>query len=221
MKEKPLRIVFVIGMVLTVVLAWDARAQNAETSAAAPTTAAPELRQTDPANTNALASTTSDGQAEERSGLRAKHSPGVDDVLRMIHAGVSTEVIRTYIENSPTKYSLSPAEIIALKKQGVPDELTAAMMKRGSALAAEQNQPRQASSVVLPYPSSGRSYGGLDPEGYDYFHYYYLYPRTLAWANQRLYTPYPSSQGYWPYSGYGYYGPAPFNPLPPSAFSHR
>jgi len=157
--------------------------------------------------------------AERTMGMKAKHSPGLDDILQMIQAGVSTEVTKSYIENSPIRYTLTPSEIIALKKQGVPDELTSAMLKHGAMPAAQPSLQGKPRALILPYSGGYRPYGGLDPEGYEYFQYYYLYPRTLAAANQRLYTPFLSMQGFGAYP-YGFYGPMAFSPLPPSAFRH-
>jgi hypothetical protein len=60
---------------------------------------------------------------------------------------------------------------------------------------------------------SGRfNSGNLDPEGYDYFRYYYLYPRTLASANERLYSSptFPACPTWSP----GYYSPWAFRPRP-------
>jgi hypothetical protein len=208
-----------IGTVVTAISVCTARAQDVEGATAPAAPAGPGLEQNDPANTNVTPGKTTDDQSERKPGIKAKHSPGVDDVFQMIQASVSTEVIKTYIENSPTRYSLTPGEIVALKKQGVPDELTSAMLKRGAMLAAQSARQSQAGTLVLPPPGGIRPYGGLDPESYDYFQYYYLYPRTLAAANQRFFTPYPGMQGFGAYP-YGYYGPMPFNPLPPSAFRH-
>src|SRR5262249_6702125 len=132
-------------------------------------------------------------------------------ILKMVKAGVSTEVIKAYIESSPIAYRLTATEIMALKEEAVPDELTTAMLKRGAALRT------QASQAKNPDAGGNRRYYALDPEGYDYFQYYYLYPRTLAAANQRLFSTGAPFSGAAPY-GYGYYGPLPFAPLPPSAF---
>jgi hypothetical protein len=83
------------------------------------------------------------------------------------------------------------------------------MLKRGANIRTQIEQAR--ASVASRNASNGNS-SNMDPEGYDYFHYYYLYPRTLAQANQRLYAPGPYS-GYFPYA-YGY-GPAPFQAYSP------
>ncbi len=137
----------------------------------------------------------------------------------MLQAGVSTDIIKAYIENSPVAYDLSAADLIALKQQAVPDALTMAMMKRGAALRMQAQQAATlAASRRADSRTNRRSYG-LDPESYDYFQYYYLYPRTLAAANQRFYSTGTSSPGFAPY-GNGFYGPPVFWPLPPSAFGH-
>jgi hypothetical protein len=211
---------FLIGVFLSALLAWGTSAQQAHDGPIAPAASTtPEIRQDDSTNTNAAPAKPDDGKAGRDLGIKARHSAGVDEVLQMMHADVSTEVIKTYIENSPIPYSLTANEIVALKDQAVPDDLTTAMLKRGATLRAQVTQSSTASAVVLAYSGGNRLYGGLDPESYDYFQYYYLYPRTLAAANQRLFTPYPSSSRLAPYP-YGLCGPMPFRALPPSVFRH-
>jgi hypothetical protein len=131
----------------------------------------------------------------------------------MVQAGVSKEVIRAYIDGSPIPYRLSAEELIALKAKGVPDDLALPMVRRGAELKAQASseQAGQAPSTAAAAQATpaaplmplglnpGR--GSLDPESYDYFTYYYLYPRTLAYANARLYSLGP------PRYGYGYGGP--------------
>jgi hypothetical protein len=151
------------------------------------------------------------------SGAAEKHSAGIDDILRMTKAGVSTDVIIVFIENSPIAYSLNASDVIALKEHAVPDEVTKALVKRGTDLKTQVRRLLEEKGTRLAYALGTRRSGGFDPESYDYFQYYYLYPRTLAYANQRMFTPYGSSVGV-PSWGYGYYGPLPFRPLPPSAF---
>ena len=104
----------------------------------------------------------------------------------------------------------------ALKEQAFPDELTLAMMKRGAALRMQARQALASATAPASAGGSNRRYYRLDPESYDYFQYYYLYPRTLAAANQRFFSANGLAPGFGPYA-YGYYGPPPFWPLPPSA----
>src|SRR5437870_3331806 len=53
-------------------------------------------------------------------------APPVADVLRLVEAKVDPEVIRTYIKNSATGFSLTASDIIALRERGVPDDLVVA-----------------------------------------------------------------------------------------------
>ena len=140
----------------------------------------------------------------------------VGEILRMQQAGVSTEVIKTYIESYPTVCDLSVTDLVALRKHGVPDELAVALVKREATLRAQASEAKNRAPAPRAHLGRPSYSGGLDPESYAYFQYYYLYPRTLAAANQRLFTPYPPSPSF-PLYPYGYYGRLPFHPFPPSA----
>jgi len=199
-----------VGIVVGTCILLRATAQDAQKEPAAPAvTMAVEAGQTDAPKTAGAASKPRD----LKPGQDAKYSAGVDEILNMVQAGVSAEVIKAYIENSPVAYNLSATDIIALKEHSVPDELTTALMRRGATL---RMQVRQSQTPAVPPPPTRRYYR-LDPESYDYFQYYYLYPRTLAAANQRFYSSDAFSPGLTPY-GYGYNQPPAFWPLPPSAF---
>jgi hypothetical protein len=136
-------------------------------------------------------------------------SSGVAEILKMLDAGVSKEVIKVYLENSTATYNLSSADIIALKERGVTDEITLVLLKRGSENKGQASTAVAASKTPEPAPvqtvrivNSGR----LDPEGYDYFQHYYLQARTLAYTYQTLgYQPGPYGYGYYPSVGYGPY----------------
>ncbi len=154
----------------------------------------------------------SDANTAQRADAAAPRSAGVDEILKMVQSGVSVEVTKAFIENSPVAYQLTAADVVALKAHAVPDEIVTAMIKRGAALRAEASQSSSPNSAVaLPLD---RTSGALDPESYEYFQHYYLYPRTLAAANQRLYCPPPGYSRSLPYP-YAYYGPAPYGFFPP------
>ncbi len=201
---------FMAGMMIGALLLVSARAGETQV-------VAPENVQRVSVNTNHAAVRADAGESKRNTGHPGKYSPGVEKILTMMKAGVSTEVIKVYIESSPVAYNLTPADLIALKKRGVPDELTAALLRRGATLraqAAQRPNPRPAARIYLrrqPYS------GGLDPESYQYFQYYYLYPRTLAAANQRLLTPYAHYPGLAPYP-YGAYGALAFRQFAPPGF---
>jgi hypothetical protein len=152
-------------------------------------------------------------------------SPAVADIVKLLDAGVSKDVVKAYIEKTLVGYQPSAADIIALKEHGVSDEVTTVLLKRtpetGASAAQSAASIVAAQAALNPAPGNaaptyvaGEDYGRLDPEGYNYFQYYYLYPRTLAWANQQL-GYYPPLNNGW---NYGWNGPMPFNPYPPSVF---
>jgi hypothetical protein len=210
---------FMIGALLGALCAGVAYAGDpgAPTSAAIPAT--PELKQSDTINTNTTPPQHDGGRSDRNAGDTATYSPGVDEVLRMVQAGVAKEVIKAYIESAPIAYRLTAADLIALKHQAVPDELATAMLKRGTEVVREVNQLNNLHAAPPASAGANRSYRGFDPEAYDYFQYYYLYPRTLAAANERFFSSSPSFSGFAPYH-YGYFGPMPFQPYSPFAFRH-
>ncbi len=142
---------------------------------------------------------------QKRLGRQAT-SPAVREILRMLDAGVSKEVIKAYLEGAPVTSQPTPSDMIALKEHGVADEITVALLKRSAQLAPPAQPPPQTTAPpVAARRSENTSYRFyLDPESYEYFQYYYLYPRTLANAYDRL--------GYysWPYYPGYYGGPGPF-----------
>ena len=103
----------------------------------------------------------------------------------------------------------------------MPDEVTVALLKRNGELMAQTNAPAGGNAarppmsgkvsldaVVAALRAGQSGPGSLDPDGYDYFRYYYLYPRSIASANQRLWSSYPA---------FGYPG-APFGPWSPGFY---
>jgi hypothetical protein len=151
----------------------------------------------------------------------AEESPssGVREILKMLDAGVSTEVVKAYVESAAISSKPTASDMILLKKRGVPDEITVALLKRSAGVSppVQQGNSQPVPNVVVlpraPANAAGSAY--LDPESYEYFQYYYLYPRTLASAYDRLglypwVSPWPYSAGYYPHGPYfpgpGYYG---------------
>jgi hypothetical protein len=154
-------------------------------------------------------------------GATALAPNGLKEVLKMVDAGISKDIIRMFIQNSTVACDLSADDIIALKQRGVPDEIAMALLKRSAELKA------QASPISAGSPPAGPAaaavsvtipnYGGIDPESYAYFYHYYLHPRTLASVYQRLgvYGPaYPN--GFYPPNG-PFYSPQ-FGVPPGAAF---
>jgi hypothetical protein len=156
-------------------------------------------------------------------GAAATHT-SLTEVLNLLEAGVSKEVIKAYIESSPVVSRPTSAEIIALKNRGLPDDLTTALLKRSTQLQAEGPQagatgatgsPAQNSPApAAPQPAQRLAPRPLDPESYDYFQRFYLYPRSVAYSYRLgYYAAYRLGYYAAPY-GYGYYPPyqaAPYN----------
>ncbi len=139
-------------------------------------------------------------------------SPVVVSIIKLADAKVSTAVIKTYIECTPSAGLLTEADIIALKQHNVADEIVTAMLHQGAQKQAQVAQQRNEALASVLAARQARS-GGLDPESYDYFRYYYLQPRAMASAYQRLYPNYGSwsPYRYGSFPAYGFrlpsYGP--------------
>jgi hypothetical protein len=201
---------WVTGALLTIWLVLPTLARDGQPGSAVGTAPAAETKPTDSAKTAAPETKTT-----ETSQPNAPVSNGVAEVLKMLNAGVSKDVLKTFIETSPVAYNLSSADLIALKQRGVPDEITMALLKRGAETRAQAAQAANPAGVQAAPGAGNRNIpvvvhpGYLDPDGYDYFHYYYLHPRALADAQQRL-GIYPGAYGYYPgLPGYYHVVPRP------------
>jgi hypothetical protein len=222
MKQNLVRQWLAAGMLLGLLVST-VPAQEANKASPAPSepTSSPAVSSAavNPAPINPQPNATSEPGAKNSAPNRA----GIDEILKMFQAGVSKDVIRTYIETAQAAAPLSATDIVTLKERGLPDELTTAWMKRSAELSARANET--AATNAAPAKVTGTTSlealaaairrgqmnsGRLDPESYDYFQQYYLYPRTLQSANERLYG-YPPFAAYPPY-GPGYYSPWAFRP---------
>jgi hypothetical protein len=82
---------------------------------------------------------------------RTNFQAAVTDVLRLLDAGVSLDVIRAHIKNSTTPYDLSAEDLVALSERGVPSDLIVAMLTRNGEL-----QSRMASNRPAADPGATR-----------------------------------------------------------------
>lgn len=166
-------------------------------------------------------SNTTAGAAIERDGVTNQApavslSPGVREILKMADAGVSTEVIKAYVESTPATYQPTDVDVIALKKHNVADEVVTLLLKRGAEAQAAVAQAKN-DALTRVIVTRKLASGGFDPESYDYFQYYYLQPRAQASVYQRLspyyYPPLRTPYGY--RMGYVYGPPFSRRPLYP------
>ena len=147
----------------------------------------------------------------------ARFSPGVADIVKMVEAKVDAEVIKTYIQNSPTAYSPSATEIIALRDHGVAPDILTAMLQHGAEVRA---QAMRAASAAANAPAPQAPSGAANPyaPAYDYgaqpLYPGYAYPAT-SYVYPSYSYDYPSyyyggyggycSPWWWPTFGFGYY----------------
>ena len=209
---------WLVAAVLVGLNGLPARAQNGEPGAPPPPeSAAPQGTQ--PASVAPVVGNAGRSQAVEPAAQSATQSPvSIEALLKMLQAGVSKDVIKAYIDTAQTVPHVSAADLITLKEHNVPDELAVALMKREAELAAQARQASASNAVpakvsgtirldalIAALRGGGLNGSYLDPEGYDYFRHYYLTPRAIASANERIFSSYPAFPGYPAYSfGYGY-----------------
>ncbi len=132
----------------------------------------------------------------------------------MLASGVSEEVVKAYIQNAPSTFSLNAEDIIRLQEMGVSGNLTAEMLKHDKTLresagvsalppSAPPVQPPVAPGAVTPpLVSDYDVYDNLAPYGY-----WYDWP-GYGWCWQPYswlgYNAYP-----WAWLGFGYWWNSP------------
>jgi hypothetical protein len=138
-----------------------------------------------------------------------RFSAGVADIVKMVDAKVDTEVISTYIKNSPTAYNPSATEIIALKDHGVGAGIITAMLQRGAEVRAQAMRTASAA----PAPSVPPAAPGAAGPYYD-FSTQPAYPSYIYPASSYAYPAYSYANPVYYIGGYDYgnywpsYGPA-------------
>lgn len=75
----------------------------------------------------------------------------IEDVMKMVKAGLSPGIIIATINNQPGNFDLSPDRLVALKEAGVNDEIISALINSVSASsAASRSQTTGGTEVTLP-----------------------------------------------------------------------
>ena len=97
----------------------------------------------------------------------ARFSPGVADIVKMVDAKVDPEVVKTYIQNSPTAYNPSATEIIALKDHGVGSDILTAMLQHGAEVRTQAVRAA-AGAGNLPAPQAPAGMANPYAPAYDY-----------------------------------------------------
>lgn len=131
----------------------------------------------------------------------ARYSAGIGDIVKLVDAKVDPEVIKTYVNNSPTAYNPSASEIIALKDRGVGSDILTAILQRGAAVRAQAVQANQAAAAAVPPPYPAPTYDyGAQP---GYYAPSYVVPTdsypSYAYASAPYYSGYCGYGCGWPY----------------------
>src|ERR1019366_2934417 len=128
MKQDLVRKWLVAG-VLVALQGFPAPAQNGQTTTPSPSESATPQSTSGASEKPATAQAGQSATSEPGSKTPAQYPAGVDGILKMVQAGVSKDVMKSYIETTPVAPHLSAADIVTLKEHGLPDELTVALMK--------------------------------------------------------------------------------------------
>ena len=78
-----------------------------------------------------------------------KLSSGLEEIVRMVQSGADTNVVLSFIENSPVAYSPGADDVIALHKLGVPSSVIVALLQHGGRLRDQQMQAALTNRVPL------------------------------------------------------------------------
>ena len=86
-------------------------------------------------------------------------SPAAAEILHLAQAGVGTDVLLAYINNSPSRYELAADHLIYLNDVGVPGSVSAAMIQHDLALKGATPAPTESSALpplrfVAPDPAT-------------------------------------------------------------------
>jgi hypothetical protein len=106
------------------------------------------------------------------------------EILRLVKAGVDSQVIKAYIENSRTSYAPSAEELVTLKKLGVSDDILMAVLKRGTGVAEFKPGPPLRHKPALP-----PAYGPTSSYASWYPTYQPFFASSPPQVNTILYAP--------------------------------
>ena len=150
-----------VGAFLTASLVLSGAAQDREVEA--PSAAMPVGTNT---NLSSPAKSASSAQkaSEPETTVRSRPSKAIQEILKMVDAGVSKEVIKAYVETAPIAYDPSAADIIAFKQKEIPDDITMAMLKRSTEVRLQNPQAAAVQPAAASVVSRDNHFYP-DPEG--------------------------------------------------------
>jgi hypothetical protein len=78
--------------------------------------------------------------------------PGIQDIVKLVKAGLSEEVVLAHIKNTGTNYSLSADQLIYVHEQGVTENEIKALMGAGSSTVPGNPVPAAAPTPLVTSP---------------------------------------------------------------------
>jgi len=96
--------------------------------------------------------------------IAATLPPGVQDVVKLTHAGISEDIILAQIKNSGAMYNLTADQIIYLSNQGISQTVIKSLLPGGGSAAPTMPAPVSPPPVVAPStPAPVASYDASTP----------------------------------------------------------
>jgi hypothetical protein len=149
-------------------------------------------------------------------------SVGVDDVVKLVKAGVDESVVLAFIASSPVAYHPNAQEIIRLRELGISSPVISAMLQRGEEIRIRATEAREAELRNAPaappptapapadQPNSSSAPAPVAP-AVVYASPAYSYAPVASYPYGSYY--YPRSYSYYPRVGYygSYYPRASFS----------
>jgi hypothetical protein len=123
----------------------------------------------------------------------------IEDIISMSKAGVGSEVIKSHIEATRSRFQLSPEDIVRLKKEGLTDDVLMAMI-----------QSENVSSAPALFNWENPNWGFTPYDNFNYYNYptgYYLSPYDYPYIVFRQPGLLGRFYNYYPLDLYPKYGP--------------
>ncbi|HKS37212.1 MAG TPA: hypothetical protein VJW76_08495 [Verrucomicrobiae bacterium] len=119
-----------------------------------------------------------------------KLSYGLDEIAKMVEAGVPPEVVEAFIDNSTIAYAPNAEDVVQLHKLGASSRVVAAVIRHGGRLReqgirefkesqATLSQPAQRTAVT-PAVYAPVAAPSVQPESITYNNYAYAYPAVVG-----------------------------------------
>jgi hypothetical protein len=90
-------------------------------------------------------------------------SAGLDDIVKLVGAGIEEPVILAFIQNSPVAYRPSAQEIIKLRELGVSGSIISALLRRGDEVRQRAAERQKETRPAAPAPATNDQHQPAPP----------------------------------------------------------